>query len=120
MALCLKTDMDFTEKLETVKGDPVIPLRKISFHGSIQKDMLGENCPEATPTPEDSDLPFIEQGGIPWENLAPVQPESSVQICPFGKPPSSSCEGDCWGEFFDDMNYSSDSDSRSGSESSAW
>ena len=47
--------------------------------------MLGENCPEATPTPEDSGVSFIEQSGTPRENLAPVEPESSVQICPSGK-----------------------------------
>ena len=47
--------------------------------------MLGENCPEATPTPEDSDVSFIEQSGTPRENLAPVEPESSVQICPSEK-----------------------------------
>ena len=46
--------------------------------------MLGENYPEATPTPEYSDVSFIEQSGTPRKNLATVEPESSVQICPFG------------------------------------
>ena len=35
--------------------------------------MVGENCPEATPTPEDSDVSFVEQSGTPRENLAPVE-----------------------------------------------
>ena len=50
--------------------------RKISFHGSIQKEkvvlryrvktrhMLGESCPETTPTPEDSGMSFNEESGI--------------------------------------------------------
>ena len=44
--------------------------------------MLGENCPEATPTPQDSDVSFIEQSGTPRENLATV---SSIQIWSSGK-----------------------------------
>ena len=47
--------------------------------------MPGENCPEATPTPEDSGVSFIEQSGTPRQNLAPAEAESSVQICPSGK-----------------------------------
>ena len=47
--------------------------------------MLGKNCPEATPTPEDSSVSFIEQSGTPRWNLAPVEPECSVQICPSGE-----------------------------------
>ena len=42
--------------------------------------MLGESCPEATPTPEDSGMSFIEQSGTPRGNLAPVEPESFVEI----------------------------------------
>ena len=50
-------------KIFPAGGDLIIPPRKISFYGSIQKEkggampgaklgpMLGENCPEATPTP---------------------------------------------------------------------
>ena len=58
--------------------DPAILPRKITFHGRIQRDvlfaekvvlccrcktrhMLGENCPVATPTAEDSDMSFAEQ-----------------------------------------------------------
>ena len=37
------------------------------------------------PHPEDSDVSFIQLSGTPRENLAPVEPESSVQICPFEK-----------------------------------
>ena len=47
--------------------------------------MLGGNCPETTPTPEDSGVSFIEQSGTPQENLATVEPELSVQIWPSGK-----------------------------------
>ena len=77
--------MNLIEKLETVKsklkspptgGDPMILPRKISFHGSIQKEkvvlryrdktrhMLGESCPETTPTSEDSGMFFNEESGI--------------------------------------------------------
>ena len=92
--------MNLIEKLETVKSklksspqNEIQLPRKISFHGGTQKEkvvlcyrcktlyMLGENCPEATPTPEDSGMSFIEQSGTPQENLAPVEPESSVEIC---------------------------------------
>ena len=61
--------------------DPMILPRKISFHGSIQKEkvvlcyrcktrhMHGESCPEATSTPENSGISFIEQSDTPRENL---------------------------------------------------
>ena len=79
-------------KIFLTRGDPMILPRKISFHGSILKEkvvlccrcktwhMLGESCPEATPTPEDSGMSFIEQSGTPRGNLAPVEPESFVEI----------------------------------------
>ena len=63
-------------KIFPTGGDPMILPRKISFHGSIQKEkvvlryrgktrhMLGESCPETTPTPEDSGLSFNEESGI--------------------------------------------------------
>ena len=41
--------------------------------------------PPTIPTPEDSGISFIEQSGTPRENLAPVEAESSVQICSSGK-----------------------------------
>ena len=61
--------------------DPAILPRKISFHGRIQRDvlfaekvvlcyrcktrhMLGENCPVATPTTEDSSMSLAEQSDI--------------------------------------------------------
>ena len=47
--------------------------------------MLGGNCPETTPTLEDSGVSFIEQSGTPQENLATVEPELSVQIWYSGK-----------------------------------
>ena len=76
--------------------DPAILPRKISFHGRIQRDvlfaekvvlcyrcktrhMLGENCPVATPTTEDSTMSLVEQNGTPGENAAPVQPKSPVE-----------------------------------------
>ena len=80
-------------------GDPAILPTKISFHGRIQGDllfagkevfcyryqtrhMLGENCPVATPTTEDSGMSLNEQSDTPGENLAPVRPESSVETQP--------------------------------------
>ena len=65
-------------------GDPAILPRKISFHGRIQRDvlfaenevlryrcktrhMLGENCPLATPTTEDSSMSLNEQSDTPGE-----------------------------------------------------
>ena len=66
--------------------------RKIFLDGSIQKEkvalcyrcktrhLLDENCPKATPNPEDSGMSFIEQSGNPRENLALVEPESSADI----------------------------------------
>ena len=71
--------------------DPMILLRKTSFHGSIQKKkvvlcyrckiryILGKSCPEATLSPEDSSMSFIEQNATPQENLA-VEPASSGRI----------------------------------------
>ena len=76
--------------------DPAILPRKICFHGRIQRDvllaekvvlcyrcktrhMLGENCPVATPTIEDSSMPLNEQSDTPGENVAPVQPKPSVK-----------------------------------------
>ena len=83
----------------SVGGDPAILPTKISFHGRIQGDllfagkevfcyryqtrhMLGENCPVATPTTEDSGMSLNEQSDTPGENLAPVRPESSVETQP--------------------------------------
>ena len=79
--------------------DPTILPRKISFHSRIQRDvlfaekvvlcyscktrdMLGENCPVAIPTTEDSVMPSNEQSDTPGENVAPVQPEYSVETQP--------------------------------------
>ena len=76
-------------KIFPTGGDPGILPRKISFHSRIQRDvlfvekkvscyrcktrlMLGENCPVATPTTEDSDMSLNEQSDTPGENLAPV------------------------------------------------
>ena len=82
--------------------------------------MFGESCPEATPTPEDSGMFFIEQSGTPRENVAPVEPESSVEICPSGKSQlkTSLLVEEAGKENFSMGGTSSDSDSGSGSESS--
>ena len=83
-------------KIFPAGGDPTILPRKITFHGSIQRDvlfaekvvlcyrcktpqMLGENCPAATPTTEDSSMSLAEQSDNTVESAAPVQPESSVK-----------------------------------------
>ena len=72
-------------KIFPVGGDPVILPRKINFCGSLHRDvffaekvilcnscktrhMFGENCPVATPTPEDSDISFSEQSGTPTKS----------------------------------------------------
>ena len=44
--------------------------------------MLGENCPVATPTTEDSGMSLNEQSDTPGENLTPVRPQSSVETQP--------------------------------------
>ena len=66
-------------KIFPTGGDPMILQRKISFHGSIQKEkvvlryrgktrhMLGKTrhmLPETTPTPEDSGMSFNEESAI--------------------------------------------------------
>ena len=120
-------------KIFPVGGDPMTLPRKISFQGSIQKEkvvlcyrcktrhMLGESCPKATPTPEDSGMSFTEQSGTPRENLAPVIPESSVDICLSGKSQlkSSPLVEKAGRENYSMGETSSNSDSGSGSESSA-
>ena len=59
-------------------------------------------------------MSFIEQGGNPRENLAPVEPESSVEICPSGKSQlnSSPLVEDAGGE--NSLMGSTNSDSDSG------
>ena len=42
--------------------------------------MLGQNCTVATQTSEDSGMSFIEQSDTSRENLAPVKPDSPVEI----------------------------------------
>ena len=73
--------------------------RKIYFHGSVRRDvlfaekvvlcyrcktrhMLGENCPVATPTPEDFSMSFIELSETPQDGLALEKPNSSVETQP--------------------------------------
>ena len=41
--------------------------------------MLGKSCPEATHSPEDSSMSFIEKNATPQENLA-VEPASGGRI----------------------------------------
>ena len=71
--------------------------RKISLHGSIQRNvlfaeyvvlryrcktrhMLGENYSVATPTPEDSGMSFTEQSGTPSPYQNPVQLDPSAEL----------------------------------------
>ena len=78
-------------------GDPAILPRKISLHGSIQRNvlfaeyvvlryrcktrhMLGENYSVATPTPEDSGMSFTEQSGTPPPYQIPVQLDPSAEL----------------------------------------
>ena len=44
--------------------------------------MIGNNCPVATPTTEDSSMPLAEQSDTLGEIVAPVQPASSVENQP--------------------------------------
>ena len=81
--------------------------------------MLGENYPDTTPTPEGSGMSFIEQSGTPWENLAPVEPESSVEINGKSQLNSSPLVEEAGDENYSMGGTSLDSDSGSGSESSA-
>ena len=57
--------------------------------------MLGENCPVATPTTEDSGMSLNEQSDTPGENLAPVRPESSVETQPSAE--SQQTSSPTWG-----------------------
>ena len=83
-------------KIFPAGGNPTILPRKISFHGSVRRDvlfpekvvlcyryktrhMLGENCPVATPTPKDSHMSFIEHSKTPRESLASEKPYSFVE-----------------------------------------
>ena len=82
--------------------------------------MLGESCPEATPIPENSGMSFIQQSATPRENLAPAEPESSVEVCPSGKSQlkTSPLVKGAGRENFLMGETSSDSNAGSGSESS--
>ena len=81
--------------------------------------MLGENCPVATPTTEDSTMSLVEQNGAPGENAAPVQPKSSVesQLSTESQqtPPTQEEAGE--GDSSMEGGSGSDSDSESGDES---
>ena len=71
--------------------------------------------------PEDSGMSLIEQSGTPRENLTPVEPEPSVEICHSGKSQlnSSPLVEETGGENPSVGGTTSDSCSGSGSESSA-
>ena len=118
--------------------DPAILPRKITFHGRIQRDvlfaekvvlcyrcktrhMLGENCPVATPTTEDSSMSLAEQSGATIERAAPVQQESSVktQLSAESEQTSSPIQGEAVeGDSSMEDGSGSGSDSGSSSESS--
>ena len=100
----------------------VVSKRKRGCRARCQaRHMLGETCLEATPTPEDSGVSFIEQSGTPGESSS-CRTRVFCPDLPLWKISAellSSCAGGWWGEFFDGMDHSLDSDSGSGSESSA-
>ena len=84
------------------------------------RHMLGENCPVATPTTEDSSMSLAEQSGAAIESAAPVQRESSVENQPSAEsqqtssPIQEEAEG---GDSSTEDESGSDSDSGSSSES---
>ena len=77
-------------------GDPIIPPREISFYGSIQKEK-GVPCQVQTSAHAWRELPWDYTHPRRWhvfhwaewystgESIAPVEPDSSVEICPSGK-----------------------------------
>ena len=117
-------------------GDPTVLPKKISFYGNIQRDiliaekvvlcyrcktwhMLGENCPVATPTTEDSGMPLNELSDTVSQNQNPIQPDPSAEILPCveslqqpSTPPKDVVGGD-----HSEKSSGSDSDSVSESES---
>ena len=83
--------------------------------------MLGENCPVATPTTEDSNMSLAEQSGAANESAAPVQRESSVENQPSAESRQTSSpiqEEAMEGDSSLESGSGSDSDSGSSSESS--
>ena len=81
------------------RGDPTILPKKIAFYDNIQRDvlfaekvvlcyrcktrhMLGENCPVATPTNEDSGMSSNEQSDTLSQNQFLIQPDPSAEILP--------------------------------------
>ena len=116
--------------------DPEILPRKITFHGSIKRDvlfaervvrcyrcktrhMLGENCPAATPFMEDSDMSLTEQSDNVDGGAVTAQPEPSVETqlpTESLRKPSPIQEEDEEGD--SSMESESGSDSDSGSDSS--
>ena len=116
--------------------DQVILPRKITFHGSIKRDvlfaervvrcyrcktrhMLGENCPVATPSMEDSDMSLTEQSDNVDGGAVTTQPEPSVETqlpTESLRKPSPIQEEDEEGD--SSMESESGSDSNSGSDSS--
>ena len=113
-------------------GDPMLLPRTISFQVVSKskrwfwaryktQHMLGESCPEVTPTPEDSGTSFIEQWYFSGESSS-CRTWVFCQDFSFWKISDEllcSCGGEWWGEFLNRSDYSSDSDSGSGSESGA-
>ena len=116
--------------------DPATLPRKITFHGSVKRDvlfaervvrcyrcktrhMLGENCPVATPSMEDSDMSLTEQSDNVDGGAVTAQPEPSVETqlpTESLRKPSPIQEEDVEGD--SSMESESGSDSDSGSDSS--
>ena len=83
------------------------------------RHILGENCPVATPVPEDSGMSFTEQSGAPPSSQNPVQPDPSAEIhpCTESKKKSTALSEEMDGEIPSGKDSDSDSDSESDSDS---
>ena len=79
--------------------------------------MLGENCPEATLTNEDSAMSLNEQSDTLSQNQMPMQPDPSAEILPCtesSQQHSTLAEDVTAGDYFEEY-FDSDSDSASDS-----
>ena len=91
-------------------GDPAILPRKIYFHGGASKDVLFaekvvlcyrcktrhmfvENCPVASPTPDESGLPYSEQSETPWDPPSAESQQESLSVDESNDEDCSSADG---------------------------
>ena len=77
----IRNDKKYVKIFLAGRDPPILPRKFLSMVGSKKeviyyrcktRHMLGENCPVATPTTEDSGMPLNEQSDTPGENLAPL------------------------------------------------